>query len=402
MENNQNNTKWFSLASVWFGGIVSVPALLIGSVLISSLTFSNAVLAGFVGFSIVVLLMSLISIYAVEQQKSSVALAANSFGTKGAGIVVGLIIGLSTLGWFGVQSNIAGASFSKILLDTAEIDLPAWISSSLWGLIMLFTAVFGFKILKWLNYIAVPTIIVLIAYGLFIVFQNHSFQEVLDYRPENTMFLLQAIGLSIGFISVAVVICPDYNRFAASKKDAIFGSLFGILPSASVLLAVGALFAITQGTYDIVEIFASLGFPFFAMVILILATWTSNVINMYSSGLAFNGLLNLTEASRPKTTIIVGIAGIVLAAIGLLENFMDFINLLTTTVVPIAGILVADYFLSKGKNQENTSNFNWIGIVSWCCAAAIMIFMEAPIKYIIGIASAGVIYFVISKLIPTK
>ena len=399
MKNNQNSTKWFSLASVWFGGIVSVPALLIGSLLISSLHFSSAVFAGFVGFSVVVFLMSIISIYAVKQQKSSVSLAANSFGTKGAGIIVGLVIGLSTLGWFGIQSNIAGASFSKIILDTTQLDLPAWLSSSFWGLIMLLTAVFGFRILKWLNYIAVPAIILLIIYGLYIVFQNHNFQEILDYQPENTMSILQAIGLSIGFISVGVVISPDYNRFAASKKDAVLGSLFGILPSALILLAVGALFAITQGTYDIVEIFASLGFPFFAMAILILATWTSNVMNMYSSGLAFNGLFDLKESSRAKTTIIVGIAGVILAAIGILENFLDFINLLTTTVAPIAGVLVADYLLSEKDSKENTSDFNWIGILSWCCGAVIMILMEAPIKFVFGIVSRVLIYFIVSNVI---
>ncbi len=399
MSDSKENVKWFSLASIWFGGIVSVPALLIGSLLISSLSFSSAVFAGFVGFTIVVFLMSIISIYAVEQQKSSVSLATNSFGAKGAGIIVGLVIGLSTLGWFGIQSNIAGASFSKIILDTVQIDLPVWLSSSFWGLIMLLTAVFGFRILKWLNYIAVPAIILLIIYALYIVFQNHNFQDVLDYRPETTMSILQAIGLSIGFISVGVVISPDYNRFAASKKDAVLGSLFGILPSALVLLAVGALLAITQGTYDIVEIFASLGFPFFAMAILVLATWTSNVMNMYSSGLAFNGLLKLKETSRAKTTIIVGVVGIILAAIGLLENFMDFINLLTTTVAPIAGVLAADYFLSKKRSKEKSSDFNWIGILSWCCGAAIMILMEAPVKYIIGIVCAGFIYFVVSKAI---
>lgn len=399
MENHTNNTKWFSLASVWFGGIVSVPALLIGSLLISSLSFSSAVFAGFIGFGIVVLLMSIISMYAVEQQKSSVSLASNSFGSQGAQIIVGLVIGLSTLGWFGIQSNIAGASFSKIILETTQCNLPVWLSSSFWGLVMLLTAVFGFKILKWLNYIAVPAIIILIIYGLFIVFKNHDFQEVLDFKPENTMSILQAIGLSIGFISVGVVISPDYNRFAASKKDAILGSLFGILPSALILLSVGAMFAITQGTYDIVEIFASLGFPFLAMSILILATWTSNVMNMYSSGLAFNGLLNFKASARSKTTLIVGVIGIVLAAIGLLENFMGFINILTTTVAPIAGVLVADYFFSRTKNEEKYPTFNWVGMLSWCCGATVMILMQAPIKYIIGIAAAGLFYYIISKML---
>lgn len=398
MKENQNTTKWVSLASVWFGGIVSVPALLIGSSLISSLKFSTALLAGFIGFSVVVFFMSIISVYAVERQESSVPLAANSFGNKGAKIIVGLVVGLSTLGWFGIQSNIAGASFSKIIFDVFQINLPVWLSSSFWGIIMLLTAVFGFRILKWLNYIAVPTIIILIGYGLYITFQTHSIQELFDYSPEAEMPLLQAIGLVIGFISVATVISPDYNRFAASKKDAVLGSLFGILPSAFLLLSIGALFAITQGTYDIVEIFSSLGFPFFAMTILILATWTSNVMNMYSSGLAFNSLFNLDDSSRARTTIIAGLIGIVLASIGLLNNFMSFISLLTITVTPIAGVLVSDYFISKKNVSKKALNFNWMGILSWCCGAIMMFIIESPVKYIIGIFLSAFIYYLFNLI----
>jgi cytosine permease len=395
MENKQD-TKWFSLASIWFGGIVSVPALLIGSILITSLNLKSTLIAGLIGFSVVVLLMSLISIIAVKKQKASVALTASSFGKKGSNIIVGMVIGLSTLGWFGIQSNIAGESFSKILLDSAQIDIPAWISSIFWGSIMIMTAVFGFKYLKWLNYVAVPTIVLLLVYAIVITFQTHSVSEILDYKPNKEISLFQAIGLVIGFISVAIVISPDYNRFAASRKDAILGSLFGVLPSALSLMAIGAILAITQGTYDIVEIFSSLGYPFFAMSILILATWTSNVINIYSSGLAFNTLLKLPDSFRPKTTLIIGAIGLLLAAMGILAHFLGFITLLTITVTPIVGIIISDYFIAKTYNDHVEIDFNWKGIVSWGTSVTMMFLMQSDIKYILGIVVATLIYYVLS------
>ena len=46
------------------------------------------------------------------------------------------------------------------------------------------------------------------------------------------------------------------------------------------------------------------GFPFLAMSILILATYTSNIMNIYSSGLAFNNLLNRGDKNRSKTKLI--------------------------------------------------------------------------------------------------
>ncbi|MDG1172234.1 MAG: cytosine permease [Polaribacter sp.] len=397
MEKNQNTIKWYSLAGIWFGGIVSVPALLVGSTLIASLSFNYSIWAGLIGFSFVVLFMSLLSIAAVEKRKATVSLASSSFGINGAKLIVGLIIGLSTIGWFGIQSNIAGASFSKILVEMNGPEIPIWLSSVFWGSIMVLTAVFGFKYLKWLNYIAVPAIIMLLIYGLVITFQTHSFGEILNFTPKENMPLLQAIGFTIGFISVGGVISPDYNRFAATKKDAILGSLLGIIPSALCLLAIGAILAITQGTYDIVEIFSSLGFPFLAMSILILATWTSNVINIYSSGLAFNNLFNRGDENRSKTTLIVGAFGILLAALGVLSHFMSFISLLTITITPIAGVMISDYFISQTYKEE-AQKINWKGIFSWMSGVILMLSMSSEIKNIMGIISAAIVYYILQEI----
>ena len=397
--NHQNySTKWYSLAGIWFGGIVSVPALLVGSTLINSLSFGSSLWAGLAGFSFVVLFMSLLSITAVIQRKPTVQLAASSFGENGAKIIVGLVIGLSTLGWFGIQSNIAGASFSKILFQVYQLNVPVWISSVFWGTIMVFTAVFGFKYLKWLNYIAVPAIVILLVYGLIIAFQHHNWNDIITFKSKQNMSLLQAIGFTIGFISVGGVISPDYNRFAATKKDAVLGSLIGIIPSAMCLLAIGAILAITQGTYDIVEIFSSLGFPFFAMSILILATWTSNVMNVYSSGLAFNNLLKLPDTTRSKTTLLVGFVGILLASLGILSHFMSFISILTITITPIAGVIISDYYFTKSYSEEILS-INWKGIISWGIGVLIMLLMNSEIKNILGIAASMLTYYLLQKFL---
>ncbi|PCH75992.1 MAG: hypothetical protein COB98_07545 [Flavobacteriaceae bacterium] len=397
METEKYTTKWYSLASIWFGGIVSVPALLIGSTLIASLTFYNALFVGLIGFCFVVFFMSLLSIVAVEKRMTTVSLASSSFGELGAKIIVGLVIGLSTLGWFGIQTNIAGVSFSKIIFEINGTEIPVWISSVFWGVIMVTTSVFGFKYLKWLNYLAVPGIILLLAYGLVITFQTHSFQDILNFVPENNMSIFRAIGFTIGFISVGGVISPDYNRFAATKKDAVLGSIIGVIPSALCLLAIGAIFAITQSTYDIVEIFSSLGFPFLAMSILILATWTSNVMNIYSSGLAFLNLFSLKSDARSKTTLLVGLVGVIIASIGVLSSFTSFINILTITITPIAGVMISDFYISK-TFKENTEKFNWVGIFSWGLGVLIMLFMSSEIKYVLGIVVAAIAYAIVQKL----
>ena len=63
------------------------------------------------------------------------------------------------------------------------------------------------------------------------------------------------------------------------------------------MLLTGALMSIVTGQYDISAILASLGVPFVGLVALVLATWTTNVTNAYSGGLASAISLALTRAS---------------------------------------------------------------------------------------------------------
>lgn len=105
--------------------------------------------------------------------------------------------------------------------------------------------------------------------------------------------------------------------------------MLGLLPAALGLAACGAILAIVAQTYDVVEIYSKLGMPMLALSVLIVATWTTNVMNAYSSGLALNQLLHWPPERRRLATVISGVAGSALAAAGILLNFMSFLMMLT-------------------------------------------------------------------------
>ena len=391
----EKRINWFSLLTIWFGGLISVPSLLIGSTLIAGLPFYQALLAGLIGFSVVCLFMCLESVAAVDTRLTTVQLASSSFGRNGANILVGLVVGASCLGWFGVQSNIAGASFSKIMEMAFQVRIPAPASTVFWGLVMMLTAVFGFKYLKVFNYIAVPCKIFLIVYGLIVSFQGRSFATVTHYQPTAPIDFVVAVGLCIGFFSVGGVISPDYSRFARTRKDAILSSVLGLLPAALMLMAVGSILAIFQGTYDIVEIFARMGQPALALAVLIIATWTTNVMNAYSSGLAINQLLHWPDRWRHLSTIIAGVLGTVLGAMGILGKFMSFLMILTVTIPPVAGVLIADYWVARTYTPDSRRAFNWTGLFAWASGVAVMLWLENPIKNVLGILVSLLVYCVL-------
>lgn len=392
-QDEQHNAKWFGLASIWLGGMVSIPSLLIGSTLISGLNFTSAIITGLLGLTFVTVFMCLESVAAVEQRLNLVQLAKSAYGTKGSTILIGAIVGLATIGWFGVQTNIAGTSFSKILNDTFGILLPDAVSAVFWGVIMLVTAVYGFTFMKWLNYIAVPAIVLLMIYGLSISFEEFGWSEILAYQAEEPMSILSAIGLTIGFISVGGVISPDINHFAQTRRDAILGSIMGVLPAGLLLLSVGAILGISQGTHDITEIFSRFGYPVLALSILILATWTTNVVNAYSGGLAINQLLGLSESKRALSTLIAGAIGTAMAVLGILNHFIGFLTILTTAIPPIAGVIISDYWLAKSFKKNYEHSINWFGIGAWLIGVFTMVLMKGAVKNLLSIFIAAIAYY---------
>lgn len=209
------------------------------------------------------------------------------------------------------------------------------------------------------------------------------------------------MGMVVGLIAVGGVISPDYNRFARTPRTAVIGSVVGMLPGAVAFLTIGAVLSIIKGTSDIVDIFAQIGYPIMAMSILILVTWTSNVMSAYSGGLGLNGTLHLSEKFRPYTTLIVGIVGTFLGVFGILERFTDVAILFSAMIPPIAGVIIADYYFSTRADNNNRRSFEWIGIISWLCGVSIVFLFESDLKNILGILVSGLIYFMLIKLVKS-
>jgi len=392
--------SWLGLATIWFGGMISIPSLLIGSTLIAGLGFWDTLLAAAIGCAVVGTYMSLESIAAVEQRRDTVELAASAFGVRGARIVVGVALGISLLGWFGVQSALAGSSAARILQLSMGWSVSPALASVALGLFMMLSAAFGFKWLKWLNYLAVPCKIALVGFAVYMALKANSFEQVANYRPAPAarMDMMTAVGIAIGFFAVGGVISPDYARHAKDRRAAVLGSLLGLMPAALGLAACGAMLAIFQHTYDIVDIYARLGMPLLALSVLILATWTTNVMNAYSSGLAITQVFGWPDSRRRLATLLAGSAGAVLAGVGILDNFMGFLMVLTVTIPPIAGVLVGDYWLARSFVRDGHRAFRWQGLLAWSSGVAVMLLATHPLKNVMGIVVAALAYWAFTAL----
>ena len=154
--------NWYSIALVWIGAMICVSSLMVGGMLGNGMTIGKCVLTILVGYGIVCIYMCFMGVQGCDTGLPTAVMAGGALGEKGGKYVISTILAISCIGWFGIQSSVCGESFSSMMSVILGVDIPVVVSSVVWGFIMVASASFGFKGLKWLNYIAVPLLIVVL------------------------------------------------------------------------------------------------------------------------------------------------------------------------------------------------------------------------------------------------
>ncbi len=392
--------SWTSIAFIWIGTMICIPMLMVGGMFSAAMTLANVALAAFIGFAICSFIMVLTGIQGTDLGLPCTMCATKAFGDRGSSFLMSVVILIAQLGWFGVQTATCATAFNT-LLGYWNITFPFWLSCVIWGGVMLFTAVYGFKFMKILNYIAVPALVILCCYGAIYAINTKGFNNLASYVPEASMPLSSAISIVIGLFAVGTVINADYSRYAKSRIDTAKATVFGVLPAAVLMIVIGAVMALSAGNYDITAVFASLGMPVISMLVLILATWTTNTGNAYTAGLAAMKVFSFKDEIRPTVTLICGAIGTFVAIAGLATVLQSFISILSSLVPPIAGIMIADYWiLGKGKpeNWYPVKGINWVGIISWAAGSIIALFFSFFSPALDGILVCLVAYLILNSL----
>ena len=157
-----------------------------------------------------------------------------------------------------------------------------------------------------------------------------------------------AVGLSVLFALLF--------SFVRSRTSQSADTIIGVFSSTAVALGI---FIVTLGgrsftkfnRYLIGDIL-SVSPQEIGLLALVLATWTTNVTNAYSGGLALSNLLGFDESKFKITTGIAGAVGTLLAAFGVLSKFEAFLNLMSALLPPLAGVIIANYWIvGKGRRD---------------------------------------------------
>jgi cytosine permease len=266
------------------------------------------------------------------------------FGRYGAGLI-GLVVAVSLIGWFGIQNAVFAQGLHSLLGGP-----PLWAWTLIAGAFITLIVVYGFASMQWIAYVTVPLFVVLAGWSITVELSKHSFGSlVTSPAPGPHLSMTAGTTLVAGGFIVGAVITPDMTRYNRSVADVVKQTVLGITLGEYVIGLIGVLLAHAVRTGDVVAIVTSTSGTA-GTVILIAATLKINDWNLYSSSLGFVNIIDTLfgrRVNRALVTIGLGTAGTLLAAAGILDRFQDFLTILGIAVPPIAGIMVAEYFLVR-------------------------------------------------------
>lgn len=413
--------SWINLAVIWIGIAVVMSAIFRGMMIGLGLgQISSVVLSYVLGEIILIAMMGMTGFIGAKTGFSTPLIANFSFGRIGA-ILISLSIAFSLIGWFGVQA----AFFARTVQFYFGVHLSLSLLSFICGILMMIPAIFGIRGLSALSWAASPFMIIIFLWGIAKMgFHSLPSQTLISlamsHEPDPYPLTIGAAASIVagGFI-VGATTSADIFRYARPRLREIFAAAAFAMIVSAFLHLVGSILAMNTGLYHerLPELIISdqyLGLGLVGFMVLLLAQWTTNDSNIYSSVLALN---NIFRAKRWKVTIIAGVIASLFAALGILERLELFLVILTVSIGPIGGIFITDYYFLKrlkrqNFRQNNLSKWNPKAlsvyivsfIIGWTTSGHPFTINVFPFSVFAfnGILSSIFLYYFVMKIFPEK
>lgn len=184
----------------------------------------------------------------------------------------------------------------------------------------------------------------------------------------------------VGYQASWLLMFADYPRYSADPRRSGVAVFLGLLIAALWFMPTGLLAARVAGTSDPGAMIAATGVGVWGALLVALATITTNFVNIYMSALALKSL----RPATPDRAAVWGIGGIG-TALGLfsgvwLERFGDFMLLIGGTLVPIGGLLLAQFVIARTHPPvadlyrrdgplARGGGVKWAGVVAWAAGS---------------------------------
>lgn len=330
----------------------------------------------------------------------SMIVARAALGYRGAQIVSGLLY-LTNFAWIAINNQIAASACVQVFGGPGSARLWA----AVLGIAATAVVVRGPKAVGYADRIAVPLMAIAGAVLTYAAF-THAHQAPAPYAPDAPYApsLLWGLDVVIGYQVSWLLMFADYSRYTRSGRAAGAAVFGGLALPALWLLPVGWTLSRLAGSDDPGAMLAAAGAGWWTAALIMLASVTTNFVNIYLSSLAWRTLVPSATGSGSVWTI--GLVGTALGSIstGWLTQFAELMVLLGSVLVPVGGVFIAHFVVLKKPidvarvyDVINLPAFSPAGMIAWG-SGFIVYRMAAPIGATLpALATAMVLYIALSK-----
>ena len=361
----------YNYASLWVAMSVCIPTYMLASGLIAGgMSWRQAIATILLGNLIVLVPMLLNAHAGAKYGIPFPVLVRASFGVRGANAPA-VLRAIVACGWFGIQTWIGGqAIYSMLRILNPGLSVSAfapWMCFLGFWLLNLAVIWKGIETIKLLEGLGAPF---MLGVGLLLLWwitgKAGGLGPVLSApgkfktTAEFLSFFIPSLTGMVGFWATVALNIPDFTRYAKSQRAQIIGQSIGLPPAMTLYAFIGV--AVTsasvvlfgQAIWDPVALLGRFQQPLIAgiaLIALLVATLNTNVAaNVVSPSNDFSNL-NPRLISFRTGGIITGIAGLLMMPWKLLTDFNSYIFGwlvgYSGLLGPIAGIMIADYFLIR-------------------------------------------------------
>jgi cytosine permease len=396
----QRTQSGLTLFTIFAGANIVATTLQVGAALSAGVTPVTAVLLICMGATAGSMLVAALAVVGPRLGVPSVVAARAALGIRGAGLVAVLLY-VTNFAWIAVNNVIAASVGAQLFGGPAA--RPLWIVGL--GIVSTGVVALGPRAVGLADKIAVPLLLLVGGVITWAVIQSPPNLAVLSSAPAATMSWLTGLDIVVGYQVSWILMFADYSRYTRFERTGSMAVFLGLLLTSLWMMPLGLAAARVAGSQDPGAMMRAIGLGWAGAVLMVLATVTTNFVNIYMSGLAWKSLFPRTGDQWSVWSI-----GIIGTALGLiygswLDRYADFMVVLGGVLVPVGGVLLAHYRFSGATTKApdlyaNDGPYRGVipaGVVGGAAGAAVYFFARPWGGTLPGLVTAIVIYLATTR-----
>jgi len=366
------------VAVLWFDLSVGLLVMVTGALLVPALGIGRALLAIALGTVIGCAPLALVALAGQREGVPTMVLLRPVLGARGSFVPSALNL-VQLVGWTAVEFWVMGE-----VANVASRRLFGFESRLLWlavvAVICTSLAMGGpvLVVRRWLERFGIWVLLGSAAWITLEVLRAGDLGQIWGQPGSGGLPFWLAVDLVIVMPVSWLPLAADYSRFARPGSRAALGTYAGYAAGNAWFYALGALLVLSAGaSADVLGIGSAIvAVAGGAIVLLALLVGESDnaFADIYSSAVSTQNV----APHLPQRGLIaaVGIVGFFLALGFSIDRYEVFLFLIGSVFVPLAAVLLADYFLRRGGRYGEVALFEssgvrWLAFVPWVAGFAL-------------------------------